>query len=156
MGFIRRAISKTLSMPNAGGYTANDQVGGANTLSNACASTGGTVEVESISVVDKAKQSLALDVFFFDSSPTLASADNAEFEMTDANLLAQCKGVVRVAAGDYSASKNGSFAQVRNLGLFLKALASSKDLYCVAVTRGAPTYADGDISLIIGCKQGTS
>jgi hypothetical protein len=156
MGVIRRVVSFTPVLANAGSYSANDQLGAVNTLDNSCADPGGTVEIESLVVLDSAKQSLALDVLFFDVLPVLASADNAEFEMTDALFNAGFKGVIKVVAGDYIAQKNGSAANPKNQGLFIRAVDASKKLYCVVVTRGAPTYALGDLIFRVGIKQGAS
>lgn len=156
MGVIRRVVSVTPVLAFAGAYTANDQVGSVNTIADAAANTGGTVEVESLVIIDKAKQSLALDLFFFDVSPTLISVDNGEFEMSDANIAAAYKGHIRVVAGDYAATKTASVANPKIQGLYLKALAKTKNLYCVVVTRGGPTYADGDLVFRIGLKQGSS
>lgn len=156
MGVIRRVVTVTPVLASAGLYAANYQVGAVNTIRDAAAATGGTVEIESLILIDKAKQSLALDVFFFDVSPTLVSADNGEFEMSDANLAAAYKGHIKIVAGDYAATKTASVANPRIQGLLLKALAATKNLYCVVVTRGAPTYADGDLVIRIGIKQGVS
>lgn len=157
MGVIRRVVSVTPVMAaGPAAYAANDQVGAVNTITNAAPSTGGTVEIESLILIDKAKQALALDVFFFDVSPTLVSADNAEFEMTDANLAAAYKGHIKIVAGDYATTKNASVANPKIQGLFLKSLPATKNLYCVVITRGAPTYSNGDLVLQIGLKQGSS
>lgn len=133
-------------------YTANDQVGAVNTLENAVADTKGSVELESVVVVDKAKAKQALDIFFFDEAPTLVSADNTEFELLDSEML-KCIGVVSIAAGDYADSKNSAIACKRDISLILQAARKSKSLYCVLVTRGTPTYAVGDLSVKLGLLQ---
>lgn len=157
MGVIRRVVTVTPVMAaGPAAFGANDQVGAVNTVSNAAPSTGGTVEIESLSIIDKGKQSQAFDLFFFDVRPTLASADNAPFDMTDANLAASYKGHIRVVAGDYANCANASVANPKIQGLFIKALSATKDIYCVVVTRGTPTYSNGDLVINIGLKQGSS
>jgi len=156
MGIIRRVITVVPVVAAGGAYSINDQVGDVNTIDNAVPSTGGTSEIESLIIIDQAKQALALDVFFFDVLPVLASADNAEFEMTDANLLASYKGHIKVVAGDYATTKSASVANPKIQGLLIKSLPSTKSIYCVVVTRGTPTYAVGDLVFHVGLKQGSS
>lgn len=120
-------------------YAANDQLGGVNTLSGAAADTGGPVLLESITVLDKAKQKVAIDVFFFKSSPTLTSLDNQPFQLADAEA-AKCVGVVSIGALDYVDTVDSALATVL-VQLPLQAVSKSKDLFYVAVTRGGPTYA---------------
>lgn len=155
MGVIRRIIEFDLALANAGVYAANDQLGGINEIANAAQNTGGTFEIESIVVVDRAKQMTAIDFLFFQSSPTLVSADNGEFEISDAELAAKFLGFGRVT--DYAETKE-SAAGFANFGrIFLKAPASSKSVYCVAVNRDdGRTFADGDITVKIGVIQGGS
>ena len=150
----RRVIEVTPALANfASAYAANDQLGIVNTLANALSDEKGISKLVSVSILDKAKQKKALDVFLFDASPTLVSADNDEFEMTDANML-KCIGVVKVDAADYSDNKNSAVATIQNLNLMLQGVAASTSLYCVLVTRGTPTYgAAGDLVVKLGFDQ---
>ncbi len=154
MGVIRRVITVTPVLAVAGAYGANDQVGLVNTLANACANTGGTVEIESLSVIDKAKQSKAFDLLFFDVLPVLDVIDNGAFSMSNARMAAGYKGHISVAAADYITSANATMANPKNQKLLLKAIPASKSLYCVVVARGTPTYANGDLVINVGITQG--
>lgn len=143
-------ITPTLAV--AGTYAANDQVGGLTTITNGVDSSGGQSILRSLVILDGAKQSLALDLFFFDQDPSLTSIDNGAFALLDADLLGKCLGVVSIVAADYAAVSASSVATKQLLSLVLQAAATKKDLYCVLVTRGAPTYADGDLKIILGLE----
>lgn len=128
-------------------YTAADQIGGIQTLSNAVLSDpearGGVLQT--IVIVDKAKQKSAIDIFFFKELPTVASSDNAAADITDAEMASKCIGVISVVAGDYADLANNSTASVENVGLVLRStpnadLATANSVYAVAVSRGTPTY----------------
>lgn len=134
-------------------YASGDQMGGINTLANACADSKGSVEVESIVVIDQAKQKAAFDVLFFESVPTLTSVDNGAFALSSAELL-KCIGVVSIAATDYADTSAQAVATKKSIALILQAIKASKDLYYVMVVRGTPTYvATTDLTLKIGLLQ---
>ena len=128
----------------AGAYSADDALGDEMVLDVGIADDGKTdaFVIQSISVLDKAKQSIAFDLLFFSESVTPA-ADNAAADFTDADLASYFLGHVSVASGDYAALNDNSVATVRNVGLQLKQESGGGDakIYCYAVTRGAPTYA---------------
>lgn len=147
-----KGLKVTPTLAVAGAYAANDQVGGINLLANAIDSTGGQAVVRSLVLLDAAKQSIAMDVLFFDELPVVTSVDNGAFTLTDAHLLDKCIGSISVAAGNYVNTANSSVATVTSTGVVLQAKAKSKDLYCILVTRGAPTYAAGDLKIILGLE----
>lgn len=149
---MHKIISVTPVMANAGGYSAGDQVGVPIVITDAVRNHGGQALLKSLSVIDQGNGTgVALDVWFFNSLPTTV-ADNAAFDMTDTNLKLAL-GHVKVVAGDYSAQTSGSLASVRNIDLLLEAIAGSRDLYVVCVTRGTPTYTSLDLVLKIGVEQ---
>ena len=148
---MHKIVSVTPVMANAGGYSSGDQVGVPIEVTGVMLSDGGQALLKSLTVIDKAAQSLALDVWFFNEEPTTV-ADNAAFDMTDANL-AKALGHVKVVAGDYSAESSGSLACVRNIDLLLQSIAKKQSVWVVVVTRGAPTYASLDLTLKFGVEQ---
>jgi hypothetical protein len=154
MGVIRRVITMTPVLTVAGAYTANDQVGAVNTLAGAAAATGSVAEIESMSLVDKDKRNQALDIFFFDEIPVPISVDNGAFDMTDARMGTGFKAAIRVVAGDYMDAANCSVVNLKRIGALVKALASSKDIYAIVVTRGTPTYAAGALVFNFTFRQG--
>ena len=114
-------------------------------MTGVCLSRGSVSILYSLTVIDKAKQNVELDLFFFDQLPTIASSDNAAFDLTDANMALSCVGVVNVPSSAYKNSSSNSCASVLNVGLAIKCgstdVTKAGDLYVVAVTRGTPTYA---------------
>lgn len=114
----------------------------------------GKVILQSITIIDQAKQSQPIDIMFFSSSPTVASADNAAIDISDAEMDAKCIGVVSFDAS-YVALAANSVASKTNIGLLLKQSASSTDnhIYAVCVIRGAATYAASSLRFKYGFLQ---
>lgn len=146
-------------------YTAADQVGGLNLIPHAAHDSGGVVLLQSISVIDKAKQKAALICFFFDDLPTIASVDNGAFDLIDAQMALSCIGFVSVPSANYQDSSSNSIATVANCGLLLKSnagnnavplpsTASKTSLWCVLMTSGTPTYTStSDLVVKFGFEQ---
>jgi hypothetical protein len=124
-------------------YTANDQVGGIQTLTGACARTNKPAMLRSLTVTDQGKQSAALTIFFFNDLPTVASVDNGALTIVDSEMDAKCIGTVQVAAADYQSVAGSSVATEKAIGLSLKAedATGTGNLYAVVMTTGTPTYA---------------
>ena len=130
-------------------YTAEDQVGGIQTLTNACRSKGAGATLISLTVHDAGKQSAALTVFFFDELPTVASVDNGAITITDAEMADKCIGTISLTAANYVNVAGSSIvtAPASSTGLYMKSKtdkvsgAASGNLYAVVKTTGTPTYA---------------
>jgi hypothetical protein len=133
------SVSNTPTVSTSPAYTANDQVGGIQTLTVPNSSLGSCALV-SFNVLDLAGQSAALSLFFFNSLPTVASSDNAALNISDANM-ALCIGHVVVAAGDYQSTSANSIASVKLSGPLYMKSATADTLYVVVKTTGTPTYA---------------
>jgi hypothetical protein len=114
----------------------------------------GTAILQSITIQDLSKQSLAIDVVFFDANPsTTTFTDNAALDIADADIT-KVIGVVSIVAGDYAAFADSSVATKSNIGLTLKSLASpTTGIYFCLVTRGAPTYVADELSIQFGILQ---
>lgn len=81
-------------------YASGDRLGSIHTITNAfrefhrpfgqttpgvpTIALGGNNILAEITIIDQAKQSAAIDILFFDKSPTVASADNAAIDISDA------------------------------------------------------------------------
>lgn len=114
----------------------------------------GKVILHSITIIDQAKQSQPIDILFFSSSPTVASADNAAIDISDAEMDAKCIGVVSFDS-TYVALAANSCAAKTNLGLVLKqsTSAANNNLYAVCVIRGSATYAASSLRFKYGFLQ---
>lgn len=153
-------------------YASGDRLGSIHTISNAFRKIArttldpitptnsifqgqaGKVVLQSITIIDQAKQSQPIDIMFFTSSPTVASADNAAIDISDSEMDAKCIGVVSFDAS-YVALAANSVASKTNLGLLLKQSASATDnnLYAVCVIRGAATFAASSLRFKYGFLQ---
>lgn len=136
-------------------YASGDTLFLANTLTNVMNDTGGTAILESICVIDKANQKQAIDLIFLDVTPASSfGAANAAYAMADSDAV-NILGRISIAAADYvSSSTNSAEATVKAIGLLLKAVAGSKNLYVIGVCRsGTPTYGASDLKLRIGFLQ---
>jgi hypothetical protein len=140
-------IKVTPTVSNAVAYTANDQVGGVQTLTNVAADSKSGVTLYDLAIVDLDNQKAAMDIFFFDQLPSPTSVDNGAFTITAADA-GKLVGHVVVAASDYKSSASQAVASVGNIWkIFNPSLPTgavtgitAKNLYAIAVTRGTPTY----------------
>lgn len=152
-------------------YASGDRLGSIHTITNAfrkiyrnvdpiTATTSafqgqsGKVILQSITIIDQAKQSQPIDILFFSSSPTVASADNAAIDISDAEMDAKCIGVVSFDAS-YVALAGNSVASKNSIGLEMKQSISATDnnIYAVCVIRGAGTYAASSLRFKYGFLQ---
>lgn len=144
-----RIVSATPTLANAGAYTAGDVVGTLVTFSKPARQPGSGV-ILSVVITDLAKQSVDLDVIFFNLNPAATTfTDNAALDIPDADLTKVC-GHVSITADDYTALNDNSFATKGGIGLVFQVPDWTYDLYAVIVARGTPTYASGDVSLQVG------
>lgn len=135
---MQHVLVKVTPVISTTAYTAADQVGDLQSLPGAVAASGDGAILRQVSVVDKAKQKAALTILFFDSSPTIASTDNAALDVSDSEMAARCLGSVTIATTDYVDTASNSVA-TKQVTLPLKASGSST-IYAVASTAGTPTY----------------
>jgi hypothetical protein len=116
----------------AGAYSANDVIGGLQTI-EINASSGGTIR--RVNLVDDDSEAAAMTLYFFDQQPSTI-ADNAAFAPTVADLK-KLIGTVDIAAGDYVTVNSNDYVVVNNVNLDY---AISDTIYVYAVVTGTPTY----------------
>lgn len=116
--------------------------------------------LESITVIDKAKQDSALDFLFFGQLPTFAGSQNAAFDVTDAEAALKLLGVATVSASDYKDLASNSVASLKAIGLLLQAETTPtppqtyRSLWLGVVARGTPTYVSAsDLTIRFGLYQ---
>lgn len=139
-------VTPTISISPA--YTSGDQLGGIMTIPDVVridSNTGlGFCELAEVTILDGAKQSSALDIWFFKVSPTVTSVDNGAFAMTKANQALQSMGSIQLAAANYSAAaavSQGSWPNLNKCMQTNSTASSPTSIYAIAVVRGTPTYA---------------
>jgi len=126
------SVTPTVSTTPA--YTAEDQVGGIQTIEFG----EGVRRILSVTVVDKGKQSAALKIFLFSALPTVVSVDNGAIDVADAQLAEKCFGVISVPAASYS---NVSAASIASVTCDIAGMSSGGKIWAVVSTTGTPTYA---------------
>lgn len=128
----------TISTPQ---YTANDQVGGLQTISLPTGVTFSSVAVTGLHVVDSAKQSAALNLYFFNSAPTLNSVDNAAMNVTSPEMVSKLAFFMTIASASYVTSAGvtvGSSGENNSPHYLVPSSLSA--FYVLAQTTGTPTY----------------
>jgi hypothetical protein len=149
-GIATPEVTPTVSSSPA--YTAGDAVGGKMSFANAVRVSGGSGIIQSVRLVDQAKQSTAIDIIFFEADISTTVTDNAALDLADADALLAI-GHVSIAATDYCALSDNSFATKTAIGLPFK-LASGTTLYAAMVARGTPTFAaTTDVVVQLGILQ---
>lgn len=137
---------------NASAYEAGDAVGGKITITSAMRVSGGTGVLQSIQVIDKGNQKVALELLIFDSDPTAATItdDTAFVYSTD---ISKQIARIPIAASDYVTLNSIATASIGGLSRIIKA-SGSANLYAALITTGTPTYiSTSDIIITFGILQ---
>jgi hypothetical protein len=122
-------------------YASGDRMGSVEKLAEAVRFSSGGGKIVSIAIVDVLKAKPVFDLLIFSASPTVASADNAALDITDAEMVAKFQGFVSIASGDWSDLSGSSVVSLKNLNLRVQAGAGSKDLYALCFSKGTPTFS---------------
>lgn len=140
---IHRRVTLTPTL-DTNAYADGDQVSTLQTLSRILPPRVGG-EIKLVTVLDKANQKVALDLFFFKAAVTVA-ADNAAFTISDADMD-HCLGVINVLAADYDAvsTTNGLATVAVNFPIVFST--ANDVIYVAIVSRGAPTYAASSLTI---------
>lgn len=145
-------VTGTPTLTVAGAYAIADYVGtsgDALTLAACARVAGGTGIITRAILIDYALQSVSTELWLFDTEPTPPN-DNAAWSISDADSK-KCIAVIPFST--YYASALNSVSMSDQLAIAFKCAAGSQSLYACLVTRGAPTYADGDITIRLGIVQ---
>ena len=150
VGSAGTTITVTPTLSVAGAYVSGDFVGTsatAMTFADAVRVSGGSGVIESAIIIDGDLQSIACELWLFDTAVTPPN-DNAAWTISDADALT-CIGVIPFNV--YYASALNSVAPKSGLNIAFSAIAT--DIYGCLVTRGAPTYTDGKLSVRLSILQ---
>ena len=145
-------IDVTVLMTLHATYVANDFVGLSGvplTFAGCARKNGGTGLIVSAELIDYALQSVAGELWLF-NTPIVPPADSAAWTITDAELLTL---VCVIPFSTYYASALNSASPVGNLTYPFKCRATSTSLSGAFVTRGAPAYNSGDVTFRLGVLQ---
>lgn len=162
VGGFSDVVSLALATDAGSAYADGDLIGGKLTIpvdrfTNQDAAKFGTPAnavrtglVQSVSVIDQARQAAAVNLYLFDKDPSATTfTANAPLNIASADML-NCIGNVQIGTGDYKSVASGSVATERNAGLVFR-VQSGDNLYGALVSGGTPTYAgSSDLGLRIG------
>lgn len=151
------AVSRVVPILDTNIYASGDFMGTIQEIKSAFAKAENPIsKLVSLAVVDNSNSKAAFDILFFESLPTIASADNAAIDVTDLNI-AKCIGYISVAGADYitvdGTGDPNSIATVKNINLELKGTSASTSLWAVLISRGTPTYLAGSLIFNYGFEQ---
>jgi hypothetical protein len=149
---LKVVITVTPTLTVHATYVSGDYVGtsaSAMDFTTAARVDGGSGTIQSATLIDYAANTVACELWLFDNTVT-PPADSAAWSISDADAL-KCIGVIPFST--YYASALNSVSQANNVGIAFKAQPADRSLFGCLVTRGAPTYASGDISIRLTIVQ---
>jgi hypothetical protein len=129
----------------AGGYSANDQIGGLMTFTV----DPGVRKLISVAVTDKSKQKPAMKLFLCKSAPTVP-ADNAAASITDAHIAEHVIAVVDIPTASYvDLALNSIITVTPNVAV----QTTDGKLYAFAMVTGTPTMVStSDLTFKLGLE----
>jgi hypothetical protein len=154
VGGHTKTISVTPTLTVHSGYVSGDFVGttsGIMTFANAARVNLGGGMVIAATLQDSALQSKAMELWLFSSSSVTPPADSAAWTISDEDSR-RCIGVIPFSTYYASALNSVSVGTMPNGGIPFVAVGGSA-IYGCLVTRDAPTYADGDLTVRIVILQ---
>lgn len=149
----KKVIVQTNPTVTASAYSANNVVGGIQTLMAAMRAANDYGVLDSVSVLDASAQAAQLSIFFFKALPTGGTyADKGALVLSAADLP-NFLGKIDLLAASYdpigSAVKGIS---LNSIGMDVKGDASG-NIYAIATTTGTPTYTLLCLTFNYGFKQ---
>jgi hypothetical protein len=144
-----RIIPVTLSV-HTSAFQADDVMADTQAITNAFVDIDGTGIVQAIAVFDPDDQTAYdFDINFHRTSTSLGT-ENSAISISDANLYAAEVEAVALTTDDVKDFANGKAYYKRNVGLPVRSVAGSMDLYISMVCRsGTPTHAGGSIPVLV-------
>lgn len=145
-------ITVTPTVLNNDAYDASDLLFDSAEIAGAVRTVGGCAFLESVTLLDKADQKVALNLVFANAATDFGTLDSAPDP--DDTECATVVGIVPVAVADYVDLGGAAVATVKNLHLLLKAGAATTSLWVAGINgAGTPTYTTGALVLQLGFLQ---
>jgi len=130
-------------------YAGGDLLFDSTAIAAAVRVAGGTALLESVTIVDKADQGVALTLLIANAATDFGTLNLAPDP--DDTECATVIGWVPVATADYVDLGAAKVACIRNIGLMVKAATGATSLYVAGVNgTGTPTFAASDLVLTFG------
>lgn len=136
----------------AAAYDAADVIAETQVVENAFRAIGLGGILQSVEVVDKDDQGVALDIYLLDENVSMGTENSAP-SIADPSI-ASIMTRVQVGTGDYYDLGGGRIADLQNLARVIRPKPGTRDMY-VAVVNGAgtPTYTASGVILRLGILQ---
>ncbi len=146
-------VTVTPTLTVAASYAANDFVGTSATCMTIAVArvNAGTGRITGAALIDYALQSIPMELWLFDASVTPPN-DSAAWSISDADAL-KCIGVITFNTYYASALNSVSNGLIPSGVLPFKAYTGTQNIFGCLVTRGAPSYASGDLSIRLSVEQ---
>ena len=142
-------VAVTLSTDTSA-YASGDLIADTQQIDAFFRKTDGTGVINSINIIDEDAQGVALYVIFMSTSTSLGTENSAP-NISDANLTAGFQGIVAVATTDYVTISGAKVATIRNIGLPVKAVSGTDDIYIAVLNEtGTPTFTATGLEMRIG------
>lgn len=130
-------------------YGSGDLLFDSTEIANAVRANGGHAVLQSVTLLDKADQGVAMTLVFANAATDFGTPNSAPDP--DDTEAATVIGTVVVGTGDYIDLGANRVACVRGIGLLLKAGAATTSLYVAGVNgTGTPTFGASDLVLQLG------
>lgn len=142
--FVDVTLSCHTSALDAGDVIATTQI-----VASAFQSVDGTSVLKSLLLIDEDDAGAALNVVFLSANSSLGTEGSAP-DIDDTEVR-DVLGVVAIATGDYVDLGTSRVATKTNIGLAVRAVTGTRDLYVGAINgAGAPTYTASGLKLRLG------
>lgn len=130
-------------------YSSGDLLFDSTEIAGAVRANGYCAVLQSVTLLDKDDQKMALTLLFADASTDFGTLNSAPDP--DDTECATVLGAIEIAAADYVDLGGASVATIKNIGLLLKAGASTTSLYVAAINgTSAPTHTASGLVLKVG------
>jgi hypothetical protein len=145
----RRAVVEVTPVLDTGAYAVDDNLCLIQTIPGSTSNANNTTELSSLTITSGISTAVALVIYVFDRTVTLA-APNAAFTLTDADMKF-CQAVISIATGDWVVGETGGNAVVMksNLDMHLKPNVGQNLFFAVKINTIA-TYGASDLVFKFG------
>jgi hypothetical protein len=142
-------VAVTLSTDTSA-YASGDLIADTQQIDTFFRKADGTGVINSINIIDEDAQGVALYIIFMSTSTSLGTENSAP-NISDANLTAGFQGIVSVGTSDYVTISGAKVATIRNIGLPVKAVSGTDDIYIAVLnSTGTPTFTASGLEMRIG------
>jgi hypothetical protein len=149
VGGKTNVVAVTLSTDTSA-YASGDLIADTQQIDAFFRKADGTGVINSINIIDEDAQGVSLYIIFMSTSTSLGSENSAP-NISDANLTAGFQGIIPVLTTDYVTVSGAKVATIRNIGLPVKAVSGTDDIYIAILNAsGTPTFTAAGLEMRIG------